>query len=630
MKSDTQPYQRPPGELFQGYTRLISGNLELYYSNGEIRHLRTGSLQVINAIYTAVRDRNWGTLEADTESELVDRKKNGFEIKTILNFRDKSELFKARITVSARQNHLTYKLEGIALSGFYRNRIGICILHPVRECKGKSVKVLHTDGSSTLGIFPEWISPHQPFKDIAGMQWYPSGSIRTRLSVKGDVFEMEDQRNWTDASYKTYSTPLEEPFPVFIEKGTKILQSVEMDVESTGPVAVKKQDAPGEIKIDPSVTVPLPGIGISRRWGNEMLSTEEAGMLEKIGFDHYRVDLYLDDKRWTEVFSAAIREQQMLHWPLELALHFGSEPGGELEAFLARFRDSQVSLRQFLLYDPGHLSGEEMLSTVVPLLRESFPGVPIGGGTDANFTELNRNPPPEQWLDFITFTICPQVHASDTASLVENIGAQEDVVKSAGNLSGMPVSVPAITLKQRFNVVATDQDETAGGPQSPPMADERQDTPFAAAWALGSVKQLSLAGARSLTYFESAGSRGIIGQKPPAGHSGQKEQIIYPYPLYHIFGTILEKKPVEMISTSSSDPLLFEGLLLQTRQQHHLILANYTDTGQMIRIPGDEWKTDKGYELTPAGWKRLLSLTADSETISLEGYALIQLIIDRP
>lgn len=24
---------------------------------------------------------------------------------------------------------------------------------------------------------------------------------------EGDVFEMEDQRNWTDASYKTYCTP---------------------------------------------------------------------------------------------------------------------------------------------------------------------------------------------------------------------------------------------------------------------------------------------------------------------------------------------------------------------------------------------------------------------------------------
>ena len=28
------------------------------------------------------------------------------------------------------------------------------------------------------------------------------------IRFEGDLFEMEDQRNWTDASYKTYSTPL--------------------------------------------------------------------------------------------------------------------------------------------------------------------------------------------------------------------------------------------------------------------------------------------------------------------------------------------------------------------------------------------------------------------------------------
>ena len=40
----------------------------------------------------------------------------------------------------------------------------------------------------------------------------PSGGEVT-ISFTGDLFEMEDQRNWTDASYKTYSTPLRIPYP---------------------------------------------------------------------------------------------------------------------------------------------------------------------------------------------------------------------------------------------------------------------------------------------------------------------------------------------------------------------------------------------------------------------------------
>ena len=626
MNQDIRSDERAPGALFESYTRLTSGDLELYYSDGEIRHLRAGPVRVINAIYTAVRDRNWGTLEADTESELVDQKKNGFQIKTILNFRDGSELFKARITIEARQNHLTYQMEGIALSGFNKNRIGICILHPVSECRGKSIKVIHTDGSSTLGLFPEEISAVQPFKNISGIQCYPSGSIRTRLNLKGDIFEMEDQRNWTDHSYKIYSTPLEDPFPVYIEKGTKILQSMDMDVESTGPLPVKKQEGQGALKIDPSITLPLPAIGISRKPGDKGISTIEAGMLEKIGFGHYRADLYLSDDRWKETFGSVVEEHRVLGWPLELALHFGTDPGGELEAFLGCYRDSSVPLRQILLYDQGHLSDEEMLATVVPRLRDPFPGIPIGGGTDAYFAELNRNPPAREWLDFVTFTICPQVHASDTPTLIENIGTQEDVVRNAENLTGLPVSVPAVTLKQRFNVVATDQNRT--GPPFPEY-DARQNTPFTAAWTLGSLKQLGLAGARSITYFESVGPGGIIGLETPAGQPVEKENILHPYPVYHIFRTILEKGPLEIIATTSSDPLLFEGLLLQSEKQQYLFLANFTDTVQEVMIPGDPWRTDKGFELTPAGWKRLLSLNAGSDSISLEGNGVIQLIFDR-
>jgi hypothetical protein len=175
-------------------------------------------------------------------------------------------------------------------------------------------------------------------------------------------------------------------------------------------------------------------------------------------------------------------------------------------------------------------------------------------------------------------------------------------------------------------VVATDQNHT--GPPVPEY-DARQSTPFTAAWTLGSLKQLALAGARSITYFESVGPGGIIGLKPPAGQPMEEENVLHPYPVYHIFRTILEKGPLEIIATSSSDPLLFEGLLLQSEKQQHLFLANFTDTVQEVKIPGDPWRTDKGFELTPAGWKRLLSLNAESETISLEGNGIIQLIFER-
>ena len=64
-------------------------------------------------------------------------------------------------------------------------------------------------------------SPHQPAMDIRSLAWTLRRRRHDRDPFDGDVFEMEDQRNWTDASYKTYSTPLERPFPVVVPDGAR-------------------------------------------------------------------------------------------------------------------------------------------------------------------------------------------------------------------------------------------------------------------------------------------------------------------------------------------------------------------------------------------------------------------------
>ena len=50
------------------------------------------------------------------------------------------------------------------------------------------------------------------------------------VNLDGDMFEMEDQRNWADASYKTYCRPLSQPFPYTLKKGQKVRQAVTVEV----------------------------------------------------------------------------------------------------------------------------------------------------------------------------------------------------------------------------------------------------------------------------------------------------------------------------------------------------------------------------------------------------------------
>jgi len=42
---------------------LKAGQLELVYENGSIRWIRLGNSEIVRMIYSAVRDRNWGTIE---------------------------------------------------------------------------------------------------------------------------------------------------------------------------------------------------------------------------------------------------------------------------------------------------------------------------------------------------------------------------------------------------------------------------------------------------------------------------------------------------------------------------------------------------------------------------------------
>ena len=52
---------------------------------------------------------------------------------------------------------------------------------------------------------------------------HPTAGGEIVIRFEGDLWEMEDQRNWTDASYKTYSTPLRPPYPVEIREGDRVL-----------------------------------------------------------------------------------------------------------------------------------------------------------------------------------------------------------------------------------------------------------------------------------------------------------------------------------------------------------------------------------------------------------------------
>ena len=54
--------------------------------------------------------------------------------------------------------------------------------------------------------------------------------VTAECRMEGDTFEMEDQRNWSDASYKTYVRPLALPWPYRIPAGEPVRQEIVLSV----------------------------------------------------------------------------------------------------------------------------------------------------------------------------------------------------------------------------------------------------------------------------------------------------------------------------------------------------------------------------------------------------------------
>ena len=129
------------------------------------------------------------------------------------------------------------------------------------------------------------------------------------------------------------------------------------------------------------------------------------------------------------------------------------------------------------------------------------------------------------WLP--CFSLNPQGHAADSMTLIENLSAQGETIRTARTFSTQPVVVSPVTLLPRSNPGSIG----ASGTVTQPPADPRQGSLFAAAWTLGSISALlSSDGLHSVTYFETIGARGVI----PAG---QDDRV---FPSYHVFAGLAE------------------------------------------------------------------------------------------
>lgn len=179
--------------------RIEAGRLSADFAGGNLRTIRLAGKEVLRAISFLVRDRDWGTCEAEIGDLTVEEGKTGTVVRYSARFRSPDgALLDCSATIDLKPDRLVFDARFTPDRDFETARAGFAVLHPIVGVAGRPVEVEHGDGTVERSVFPDLIEPWQPFKDIAAITHEVSPGIEAECRFAGDVFEMEDQRNWTD------------------------------------------------------------------------------------------------------------------------------------------------------------------------------------------------------------------------------------------------------------------------------------------------------------------------------------------------------------------------------------------------------------------------------------------------
>ena len=542
---------------------LVAGPLRMVFDPqlAFLRYVCCDGIEVIRGIYVAVRDQAWNTIPFEVSDLRVEDQHGSFSLGWTARCTSDEVAFEWRnVVAGSNQGTLGYRFDGEAKSSFLRNRIGICLLHPAHECAGQPCRVEHADGTETDGTFPLWIAPHQPFKNIRSIKHAVRQGRDLRVEFEGDAFEMEDQRNWTDTSFKTYSTPLERPYPVRLHEGDRVRQTVTVEVLDGESVVDGNADAirlrsthreladeDVRIRVDWDVFRTLPQVGLSTAHsavGEPCAAV--TSLLKEARPDHLRVDLHLASDIWRDHLRNASRLAEQIDAQLELVIFCDSiEAAAWPDCLAALAAQRRRTARWLVLPESAKATPGELAFDASKELRAIDSQIPIVFGTDRNFAELNRNRPAMPTSALVCYSIHPQMHASDNASLCETIEGQAATVQSAHEYFRTEVVISPITLRPRYKSAATVGMDHFNDRELP--ADDRQSTGFLAAWTVGTLSRLAVQPKlASITLYETHGPRGIV------------DLLGVPYPTHSVFRAMREYQSA--CATTSSEPLAVVGL----------------------------------------------------------------------
>jgi hypothetical protein len=571
------------------FSKLNAGPYELEFENGDLRYIKSGDQELIRRIYVAIRDVNWNTIPAKMTDPVIEYGDGTFDIQFEASHQEGDLIFTWQASIEGRADGtIEYIMDGAAQSDFRYCRIGFCVLHPVVGIAGSPYKAQTPEGEVS-GILPELIEPQwivdgfetAIFPACTSLSIETPSGINITTDFEGDLFETEDQRNWTDGSFKTYCTPIALGYPHDAVKGKPFYQKVTVKIaepKSEKIITANSQKESDWLKLRGASLWNMPAIGFGIQDQPNEIDPVQKELLTNLKPCHLKAEVHLQNEDWPGELEKVSNVATQLDSPLELALFLSDDPQVALEKL--RERIANLPLARLLVFHedeaPNGTTSPEWMDLVRNSLGSVTAGIKLYGGTNGNFAELNRQQPDISVMDGIVYTINPQVHAFDERSLVENIEGQHDTVLTARNYSGnLPIAVSAVTLKPPFNQAATEAEAPQDPNELPAAVDQRQMSLCGAAWTVGSLRSLISAGVDSVTYYQTSGWLGLM--ETSRDNPLPEKFRSYPgmvYPVYYVFTNLAGAENAQVIEIELANHLRVEALAYSTGKLLKLTAAN--------------------------------------------------------
>ncbi len=519
---------------------LGAGPLQVRLRGTRLLAIEAAGHEVWHGAAFLYRDEGWGTPEPVADRTHVEQREGGFTVR-IEGHIPARERIALRIEITGTPDgRLTYEAAATPCADLPANRIGVCVLHPPSSF-GRRITITHVDGRGSASTLPTTVAPWPPFMGVRALRHEYADGAWARCQLEGDSFELEDQRNNADASFKTYSRSNLMPRPFRLAGGQEIRQRIVFQLEGALPAPLPRPVA--ALRVDQGLA-PLPSLGLGITAADALACDrpEVAQALRQLALPRLHLGLRSpkDEVHWPGIAMLLAAGGSQLRLDIE-GLDDPCAPSAAgahqaLQALAGRMARAGVSPAQVAVF-PG-------TPRLVAAARQAFPGAAIGSGTPHFFAQLNRIEGLGA-VDFLSFTVSSIVHGADDDAVMHGLQSLPWLVRTVAQ------DHPGIPLHTGPSAIAAPRSPLGAQPAGDGIhrialaqRDPRTGAMFGAAWLLGHVAGLAQAGAPAVSVLQLLGDQGILREGTGTG--------LHRSPAFHVLQALAGATHLRRVDTGGS------------------------------------------------------------------------------